>query len=276
MPTHEDLVRPERMPEATPPRRIRFGGSATRRLAPWLSTAALCIWWWFATLSPARSRPLPSPAETLGAWRDLAEEGLLWPSIGMSLTRVALGLLVGTALAVPAAILAGSSRVGFALVDKPVHMLRAIPFPALSPLLIIWLGIDETMKVALIAAGVFGLVYVNLRDGIRGLDPRLIELARVYRMPRALTFTRIVFQGALPNFMTGMRFAVTVSWIALVTCETVNSTTGIGYLLSRAQEFSRTDQMTLCIALYALLGLASEALVGAAERALTPWRAAAR
>lgn len=292
---HASSVRPHDRPPASNHQRNDRGGvvsadegpandaGRTRRhtralkamtpLAGWLSTLALLLWWYLATLSPADTRPLPSPLEVVAAWNDLNAEGLLWPSIGMSLVRVLLGLALGIALAVPAAVLTGATRLGFAIIDKPVHMLRAIPFPALSPLLIIWLGIDETMKVALIAVGVFGLIYVNLRDGIRGLDPKLIELARAYHLPRALVFRRILFRGALPSFMTGLRFAITVAWIALVTCETVNSTVGIGYILSRAQQFSRTDQMVLCVVLYAILGLGSEALVGALERALTPWRA---
>ncbi|WP_239457415.1 ABC transporter permease [Bifidobacterium pullorum] len=242
---------------------------------PWASTLVLFLWWFLATRSPASSRPLPSPAEVLAAGRDLAAEGLLWPSVGTSLARVLAGLALGVALAVPAAVLSGASRIGLAVIDRPVHMLRAIPFPALSPLFIIWLGIDELMKVALIAVGVFGLVYVNVRDAIRGLDPRLAELARAYRLPRVLVFRRILFRGALPGFFTGLRFAITVAWIALVTCETVNSTVGIGYVLARAQQFSRTDQMMLCVLLYALLGLASEAVVALLERLLLPWRAAA-
>ncbi|MEF2736860.1 MAG: ABC transporter permease subunit, partial [Bifidobacterium choerinum] len=112
----------------------------------------------------------------------------------------------------------------------------------------------------------FALVYVNVRDGVRAIDPRLLELARAYRMPRHVVFTKILLRGVLPQFMTGLRFAITVSWIALVTCETVNSSAGIGYLLARAQQFFRTDQMVLCIVLYAALGLLSEWVVGALER----------
>ena len=69
--------------------------------------------------------------------------------------------------------------------DKPIHMLRAVPFPALSPLLIVLLGIGETMKVALIAIGAFALIYVNVRDGVRGIDPKLLELAQAYHLPNA-------------------------------------------------------------------------------------------
>lgn len=156
--------------------------------------------------------------------------------------------------AVPAGIIAGSSTIGHAIMDKPIHMLRAVPFPALSPLLIVLLGIGEAMKVALIAIGVFALIYVNVRDGVRGIDPKLLELAQAYHLPKRTVFAKILLRGTLPRFMTGLRFALTVSWIALVTCETVNSSAGIGYVLSRSQQFYRTDQMVLCIVLYALWG----------------------
>ncbi|OZG62419.1 binding-protein-dependent transport systems inner membrane component [Bifidobacterium lemurum] len=240
--------------------------------AAWLSTVALLLWWFLATLSPADSRPLPSPLEVWQAGAQLVEQGMLLPSIGVSLARVLGGLALGLALAVPAGLVAGASRLGLTLIDKPIHMMRAIPFPALAPLFIVWFGIDETMKIALIAVGVFGLIYVNLRDGVRGVDPHLLELAQAYRLDRGTVLWRILFRGALPNFMTGLRFALTVAWIALVTCETVNSSIGLGYILSRSQQFSRTDQMVLCVVLYAALGLASEALVGVLERAVTPWK----
>lgn len=114
-------------------------------------------------------------------------------------------------------------------------MLRSIPFPALAPILIIFLGIDETMKIALIAVGVFGPMYVNIRDGVRNIDPKLLELAQVYHVKKSTIFISILLRGTLPSFMTGLRFAISVAWVALVTCETVNSSIGIGYILSRAQ-----------------------------------------
>lgn len=226
--------------------------------------------WALATRGSAELRSLPSPAEVFAAAVSLHGEGMLWPSVGISLLRVTLGLAVGVALGVPAGICAGASAIGHAVLDKPIHMLRVVPFPALAPLLIVLLGIGEGMKIALITIGAFALIYVNVRDGVRGIDPKLLELARAYRLPRRTVFTRILLRGTLPSFMTGLRFALTVSWIALVTCETVNSSSGIGYLLSRSQQFYRTDQMVLCIVLYAMLGLVSEWLVCALERALVP------
>lgn len=233
--------------------------------AAWASTLAL---WALCTRSAPDTRALPSPGEVAAAFVALRDEGVLWPSVRVSVLRVLAGLAVGVALAVPAGVVSGASRIGGAIIDKPVHMLRAIPFPALAPLLIVMLGIGEAMKITLIAVGAFALVYVNVRDGVRAIDPGLIELARAYRMPKHVVFTKILLRGVLPQFMTGLRFAITVSWIALVTCETVNSSVGIGYLLTRSQQFFRTDQMVLCIVLYAALGLLSEWIVGVLERLL--------
>ncbi|WP_126031157.1 ABC transporter permease [Bifidobacterium castoris] len=244
----------------------------TRRMArigaAWASTLVLFALWALCTRSAPDTRALPSPGEVAAAFVDMRDEGALWPSVRVSVLRVLAGLSVGVALAVPAGVVSGASRPGRALIDKPVHMLRAIPFPALAPLLIVTLGIGEAMKVTLIAVGAFALVYVNVRDGVRAIDSGLLELARAYRMPRHVVFTKILLCGVLPQFMTGLRFAITVSWIALVTCETVNSSAGIGYLLARSQQFFRTDQMVLCIVLYAALGLLSEWAVGALERLL--------
>ena len=245
-------------------------GRAPRFCALWASTVLIVLAWALATGGPAHNRSLPSPGEVWQALLALHSEGLLLPSIGVSLYRVSLGVALGVVTAVPAGIIAGSSTIGHAIMDKPIHMLRAVPFPALSPLLIVLLGIGETMKVALIAIGAFALIYVNVRDGVRGIDPKLLELAQAYHLPKRTVFAKILLRGTLPRFMTGLRFALTVSWIALVTCETVNSSAGIGYILSRSQQFYRTDQMVLCIVLYAFLGLFSEWLVGALERLVVP------
>lgn len=241
-------------------------------VSPWLTTMTILLFWQVSSDLSSKPSLFSSPTAVISAWFDLAQEGILWPSIGASLVRVCSGVALGIAFAVPCGLVAGASHIGYAVIDKPVHMLRAIPFPALSPLLIIALGIGEGMKITLIAIGVFSLIYVNLRDGVRNLDPKLLELAQAYHMPRRTILTRIMFMGALPSFMTGLRFAIAVAWIALVTCETVNSSTGIGYILSRSQQFSRTDQMMLCVVLYALLGLASEGLVKLLERCVISWR----
>ena len=251
---------------------LKIAFKAVSSCKVWISTILILVLWFFTTLSPVEDRSLPSPYEVIQAFIDLNSEGILLKSLGISILRVLLGLLLGIIFAVPAGILAGGSKLGNIVVDKPSHMLRSIPFPALAPILIIFLGIDETMKIALIAVGVFGPMYVNIRDGVRNIDPKLLELAQVYHVKKSTIFISILLRGTLPSFMTGLRFAISVAWVALVTCETVNSSIGIGYILSRAQEFFRPDQMMACVIMYAIAGLGSELTANILEYLLIPER----
>lgn len=238
----------------------------------WISTIVIVFCWFIITLGPVENRALPSPFEVIKAFVDLHNEGILWPSLAISVFRVVAGLLLGIAFAPPAGILSGGSAIGETIINKPSHMIRSIPFPALAPLLIIFLGVDELMKIMLIAVGVFGPMYVNIRDGVRNIDPRLIELAKAYHIKKSTIFTTIFMRGTLANFMTGLRFSISVAWVALVTCETVNSSIGIGYILSRAQQFFRPDQMMACIIMYAIAGLGSEITANIFEYLFMPER----
>lgn len=243
-----------------------------KSLKAWISTIVIVFLWFLITLGPVEDRALPSPLEVIKAFVDLHNEGILWPSLTISIFRVVAGLVLGIAFALPAGILSGGSTIGETIINKPSHMLRSIPFPALAPLLIIFLGVDELMKIMLIAIGVFGPMYVNIRDGVRNIDPRLIELAKAYHIKKSTVFTTIFMRGTLANFMTGLRFSISVAWVALVTCETVNSSIGIGYILSRAQQFFRPDQMMACIIMYAIAGLGSEITANIFEYLLMPER----
>ena len=243
-----------------------------KSFSAWLSTIVIVFCWFIITLVPVENRALPSPFEVIKAFVDLHNEGILWPSLAISIFRVVAGLLLGIAFALPAGILSGGSAIGETIINKPSHMIRSIPFPALAPLLIIFLGVDELMKIMLIAVGVFGPMYVNIRDGVRNIDPRLIELAKAYHIKKSTIFTTIFMRGTLANFMTGLRFSISVAWVALVTCETVNSSIGIGYILSRAQQFFRPDQMMACIIMYAIAGLGSEITANIFEYLLMPER----
>jgi sulfonate transport system permease protein len=203
---------------------------------------------------------------------ELAHGGLLWDSLLASLGRVAWGLFLGLALGVPLGLLSGAWRVAEIIFDNPVQMLRAIPFNALAPLLIIFLGVGEPMKISLIIIGVFTPVYLNTRAGVIHFDAKLLELVRAYKMPVAAAAWHVLFKGVLPSILTGLRFALAIAWIALVTCEAVNAKSGIGYMLSRAQTFSRIDQEIVCILLYAALGLITDRFVRFLEARVSRWK----
>ncbi|MFD0823616.1 ABC transporter permease, partial [Micromonospora zhanjiangensis] len=167
---------------------------------------------------------------------------------------------------------AGLSRWGEAFLDGPIQVKRAIPALALVPLLILWLGIGEQMKVTTIALGVLVPVYIHTHNGLRGIDSRHVELAESLRLSPAVFLCRIVLPSALPGFLLGMRFAVVGAWLSLVVVEQINSTSGIGYMMDLARQYGQTDVIIVGLVLYGLLGLASDGAVRLVQRRALAWR----
>lgn len=241
----------------------------------WLSSIAIFLAWYVASATGLiAAGTLPGPVKVAAAAVELARSGELLSALTASLGRVVAGTMIGLVLGVTAGLLSGYRRAGEIVIDRPVQMLRAIPFNALTPLFIIAFGVGEQMKILLIVVGVFVPNYLNTFAGVRGVDPKLLEVGTVYRVPQRLVTTKILFLGALPSVLTGLRFSLAIAWIALVTSETVNAQTGIGYILAQAQRFVRTDRVVLCIVIYALLGLVTDGIVRVLERRLLRWRPA--
>lgn len=251
----------------------RSGPRSLPMWASWLSTLAILAFWWLGTSTGLiNSRVLPGPDKVLAAGWQLAAKGVLGEAVVVSVGRVLGGVIIGLVVGLILGLLSGYFLVSEAVVDKPLQMLRAIPFNALTPLFIIAFGVGETMKVLLIGVGVLVPIYLNTFAGVRGVDRKLVEVGTVYRIPKFLIATRILFLGALPSVFTGLRFSLAIAWIALVTSETVNANAGIGFILTQAQRFVRTDQVVLCIAIYAFLGIFTDWIVRCLEGRFLRWR----
>ncbi|MFG1673666.1 ABC transporter permease [Micromonospora sp. NPDC049282] len=253
------------------PRRPR--AATARRWRRLVSPLALVLAWEVAAragLLPAEKLPAPSTVLATG-WR-LAADGTLGVHLRDSLTRAALGLLVGGGLALVLGAAAGLLRLGDDLVDPPVQAARMLPHLGLVPLLIIWVGIGESLKVTLVALGAFFPIYFNLYAGIRDIDERLVEAARTCGLGPAARLRHVVLPGALPALFLGLRLAIGAAWLSLVVGEQVNAQTGVGFLMMEAREFSQTDVVVLGLLVYALLGLASDLLIRFAERRTLTWR----
>ncbi len=202
----------------------------------------------------------------------MIESGELQEAILASAERVGLGLLIGLTAALVAALISGLFKVGEDIIDAPLQMLRTVPVVGLIPLLIIWFGIGDEPKLILIALGVFFPLYLNLFAGIRGTDPTLIEAGRTLGLSRFGLVRNVVLPAAVPNGLVGLRYSIGVSWLILVFAETINATTGIGFLINNAREFFETDTIVLCLVLYAILGLIADVIVRYLERVLLAWR----
>jgi sulfonate transport system permease protein len=221
---------------------------------------------------PARVLAAPS-AVALTAW-DMVRTGELFINLAVSFARVAAGLFIGVLVGSVLALTAGLSRLGEDAIDPPIQMLRTLPVLALSPLFIVWFGIDETPKVALIALAVTFPVYLNLFSGVRSVDPKLVEAARSFGLRNLDLIRQVILPGALPSFLLGLRFALAVAVLVLVVAEQINAQAGLGYLINNARDFLRTDVIVVCLVIYALLGLGADALVRAVERRALSWRPA--
>ncbi len=240
-----------------------------------VSPVVLVLAWQAAsTLGLLSPRTLASPVQiVLTGWGLLASGELPW-HLAVSLGRVLAGLAIGLTVGAGLALVAGLSRLGEDIVDAPVQMLRTLPFLALVPLFILWFGIGETPKIALVALGTAFPIYLNLFAGIRGVEPRLAEMGRVFGLDRAGLLRHVVLPGALPSALVGVRYSLGVAWLSLVVAEQVNANAGIGYLINDARDFLRTDVIMVGLVLYALLGLLADSLVRALERRLLAWRPA--
>ncbi|MET7286432.1 ABC transporter permease [Streptomyces sp. NPDC005573] len=232
----------------------------------------LALWQLLSSSGVLASDVLASPGRIAQVGGDLIGDGSLPSAMGVSLGRVAAGLLVGTVAGAGLALVAGLFRVGEDLVDAPVQMLRTVPFVGLIPLFIIWFGIGEAPKIAIISLGVTFPLYLNVYAGIRGVDSQLIEAGESLGLSRWGLVRHVVLPGALPGALTGLRYSLGVAWLALVFAEQVNADAGIGFLMVQARDFLRTDVIVVCLVVYAFLGLIADFIVRSLERLLLQWR----
>lgn len=205
------------------------------------------------------------------AWQ-LTTSGVLWHHLSISLTRAITGLVIGGGAGLVLGALAGLHKVGEELIDPTAQMVRAIPFLALVPLFIVWFGIGEVSKVLLIAAAAAKPMYLNAYGGIRNADHKLLEAGLVFGMTPLQRLRDIYWPAALPSLMVGLRLAMTLSLIALIAVEVINTSQGIGFLMLQAQEFFQTEILLVCMVIYAFFGLGSDLLVRFLEWLLMPWR----
>ncbi|MBF6299877.1 ABC transporter permease [Nocardia amamiensis] len=252
-------------PRLGPGRPIPFGIAVgpTLLIAAWVAGSAS------GALDP---ETLPAPWTVAGAAGDLLADGRLQSNLLTSVQRAVTGLGLGVAIGLVLALLAGLSRVGEALVDGPIQIKRAIPTLALIPLFIVWFGIGEEMKLLVITTSVAVPIYLNTHAHLRSVDAGYLELAQTVQLSRSGFIRRIALPGSLPGFFTGLRLAVTISWLALVVVEQVNATSGIGYLMTQARTYGQIDVIVVGLVIYGLLGLFGDILVRAAERKALSWR----
>jgi sulfonate transport system permease protein len=243
----------------------------------WLSwiipAVVVLLWETAARVGFIAPQVLPAPSSVLETAVNLARNGDLFVHLGVSLLRAAGGFVIGGTLGLALGVIVGFSPLAQALLDRSVQMVRAVPFLAMLPLVIVWFGVGEVAKIFLVALAVLFPIYINTMLGIRQIDPKLMELGRVVGLERAAIVRRIILPGAMPSILTGMRYALAHAWLALVIAETLATTKGIGFLAMDAREFLNTNVIVLTMIIYAIIGVVADALVRLLEGRFLSWHA---
>jgi sulfonate transport system permease protein len=214
----------------------------------------------------------PTPTTIFTAFWDLYQTGELVDNFKISLVRMLSGFALGASLGLIIGLLVGLVWYVEKTLDPTIQMIRMVPHLALTTLFVLWFGIGETAKVLLIAKGSFFPLYINTYLGIRNIDSKYFDVAKVLGFSRSKQIIRLIIPAILPNIFLGIRLSVAISWLGLVVAEIMGSTSGIGYLMMDARAMSMTSTVFVGILLFAVLGKLSDLVVVSLERYLLRWR----
>jgi len=234
--------------------------------------AILILWEILADVHVLGPTVAPAPSVIVRAAVDLWNQGVLGPDLGVSLRRAALGFALGVSVGVVTGTFGGLARAGENLFNGIVAVFNTIPILALLPLFIVWFGIGELPKILIVAFGAFVPMYLNLFAAIRGVDQRLVEMARVNNAGPVRLITRVLMPGALPGFLTGLRFSLAYSILGLVAAESINADQGIGFMISQAEDYLQTNTVFVGLVIYSILGLIADQIVRLLSLILLRWR----
>ncbi|RMF38800.1 MAG: ABC transporter permease [Alphaproteobacteria bacterium] len=254
---------------------FRGGGFAPRprRWVGWAVFAALIALAEIGTRTGFISAlTLPRPSDVLLTFGELYRSGLLWKHLLPSLSRLAVGALIGASAGIGIGILIGL----FSLIRAGLVPLVAAIFPipkiALLPLFVIWFGIDEGSKYALIAFGTFTPTVVSTFGAVDNVDRTLIRMGQSFGLSWLSIVRKIVLPGALPGILSGLRVSLAIAIILLVAAEMLGAEYGVGAYILEAGSLYDLERLFAGVTILSLLGLGVSAVIGVAERWLLRWR----
>jgi sulfonate transport system permease protein len=248
--------------------------SVPGRLLGWIiPMSVLLLWELFARLGMLPPNWLPAPTVVGQTIYQLALSGDLLKHAGITLARVAVGFLLGASAGTIFGGLTGYLPVARKLLDPTLQALRSVPSIAWVPLFLLWLGIQETSKITLIALGAFFPVYLNLSVAMRHVDPKLLEVGKLYRLSNFQMVRRIILPAVLPEYIVGLRSGLGLAWMFVVAAELLGAGSGIGYLMVDGEMTGRASIILASVILFAVFGKATDWMMNAAGRKLLGHRA---
>ena len=214
---------------------------------------------------------LPSPITILHTFWEMIKNGELFKHLGISIFRVLQGFALGASFGIILGILIGLYSNVEQACSLILGLLRPIPIIAWMPVLILWLGIDEGSKITVIAIGSFWPVLINVIDGIKNVDRKYLEVAKILEKSRLEILLKIVFPAALPSIFTGLRIGVGIAWMCVVAAELIAASSGIGYLIMYSRELLQSDVMFVGVFSIGLTGLFIDWILKIIELRFLKW-----
>jgi NitT/TauT family transport system permease protein/sulfonate transport system permease protein len=231
-----------------------------------LPCTLLLVWQGLSALGILNAYLVPSPAKVCAAARAMSQSGELQEGVLVSLGRVFAGYAIAACTALPLALLFHCQPVLKTLCSVPLELLRAIPPLAMIPLLILWCGIGEASKLAVIILASFFPIFLNAEDGLDHVAGKWRELARSLDLSFSRCLRFVLLPAAFPQMVTGLRLGFGYSWRALLGAEMFAASSGLGYLITDAQQMARVDKVFVGILSIGILGVVFDAVLARALR----------
>jgi len=270
--THIDLTAAERASPSIGVRLLRLFSALPNLglliflIAAWQFASAV----WIPSIDPHMAVLMPAPTSIAKTAAAMIASGELFYHLLASLKREAVAFLL-SAIAIPLGIAMGWWRPVYNQVQPIMEILRPIPPLAWIPLSILWFGIGDEQNEFIIFLGMFFPILVNTIVGVKNIEPNLVRAARSLGAPEYKVLWRVVFKGALPQIITGVRIGLGVGWMALVAAELVGANSGLGFLINDARSMLRTDVIVVGMLTIGLIGLLIDVAIRMISRRLLPW-----
>jgi sulfonate transport system permease protein len=236
-----------------------------------LPVGLAALWELAVRMGLSDGRLVPPPSRIYQEFAALARGGELHRHVVATVLRVAAGFGLGTAAGTLLGAIAGYSAIMRRLVDPTLQGLRAVPSIAWIPLFILWLGIFETSKVALIAVGVFFPIYLGVMGAILSVDRKIVEVGRVFRLSGPALVRRILLPAVLPAYVVSLRAGLGLGWMFVIAAEFMGASEGLGYLLIDGQQLGKPAEIVAAILAFAILGKTSDWMLAAAAAPFLRW-----